>query len=387
MVVTIALVASGAMFFGFTKLTTAQSFHTGQNVSISDKKPVESTVFAAGTTVSINTEVFGDVFCAGQNVSITAPVHGDVICAGQTVTISGQVSGDVRLLGQTVTISAPVTGNATIGGQSFILDESGSIDGDASIGTSTATLNGAIGRDLLVGSEDISLNGTVGRNVTATVSTMDLGSAAKVSGDVTYTSSQNLSKNSSAIVAGTITQHEPTVSEQKGKAVLFGIQLAWFAYALITFIFTGFVLALLFPRLFKNVSDNAMPKPWSAMLVGFVAHLAVPVVLFIVFASIIGVPLALLICGAWLLLTAVSGLFAAFYLGRLVLSDSRQKNALVVMLVGTTLLAFAQLIPVFGILVLMVSVWIGTGMLLMAITKHTPNPTYALGETGKTKKK
>ncbi len=379
-----AVLVGGAAFFAWTRAVSAQSFHTGTNVNL-NTEPLNKTVFAAGQTVDIHSDVNGDIFCAGQTVSITGNVHGDVMCAGQNVTISGKVDGDVRLAGQTVIVSAEVTGNATVGGQSFTLESSGKIGGDLSVGASQTTLNGAVGRDIAAGGENVTIASTVGRNLTFGGNDLTLLSTAKVGGNVSYTSNNELQQSTGAVVLGTVTQHEPPKHEAKSKrAALFGFGIAWFLFVLLAFAFAALIASLLFPQLLRSVSEQAVKRPWQTLLVGFVSTIVAPVLLGIIAITIIGIPLAIVAGLAWTLILAVSGLFFAFYVGRLLTNSKEQ--AVLTMLLGVAALVIAYFVPILGFLVFLASTWFGTGMLVLELFRRTPKPVYETTPASKSKK-
>lgn len=362
---------------GLVRVASAYSIHSGDNVTLSQKSPIYDTVYMAGRTVDINNEVFGDVFCAGQNVTVSGTVHGDVICAGQTVNISGKVDGDVRLGAQTVTLSAQVGGNATIGGQSFIMDSSATIGGDLTTGATDATLNGKIGRDLVIGSGTVNINNEVGRNIKAQSETMRLLSGARVGGNIELVSKNDINKDPAAVVSGTISHTQPKQAAAKSKHfALFGFSVLWFLYWFGAMLLTAMVLVLITPRLFNSVTNRALPTPWKALLVGFVACMVMPIVIILIAASLIGLPLAFMLGLLWLVALLLSGPLFAYYLGRLVLR--RSTKPLLIMVTGSSLLIVLYFVPILGILAMLAALWIGTGMLLLELLRRTPKPAYTL---------
>lgn len=363
----------------WVKVTAAQSFKSGTNVTISQNEKVDQTVFAAGRTVDINAEVFGDVFCAGQTVNISGTVHGDVICAGQTVNVTGTVDGNVRLAGQTVTLGANVSGNATIGGQSFTLLSSGSVGGDLSLGSSDASLNGNVGRDLAVGGQNVTLASSVGRNIQGNVENLSLTSSAKVAGTLDYTSNNDASIASGAQVGGPVTRNIPQQEEKStpSAAAFLGFGIAWFLYWFVAMLITAMALALLFPRALQATTQQAVPTPWKALLVGFVASMVVPVALIVLALTVVGLPLALLLGLLWFLVLILSGPVFGYYIGRLVLRNSQQP--LLIMLVGASIVLALYFIPILGFFVLIAAGLFGTGMILLEASKRTPKPAYNLG--------
>jgi hypothetical protein len=147
----------------------------------------------------------------------------------------------------------------------------------------------------------------------------------------------------------------------------------------------------LFPRLFQNVTDQAARRPWIALLTGFVASFAVPIIIVLLAVTVIGIPLALFVGLLWLVAEFLSGPLFAYYLGRLILRRSRQP--VLIMLVGSILLTILYFIPFLGILAILAAVWFGTGMLLLEVFSRTPRPVYdtapvaATRETTKTKRR
>jgi cytoskeletal protein CcmA (bactofilin family) len=379
-----AFVLLGAVFLlSWTHIAGAQSFHTGTNIVLNKGGTIDSTVFAGGKTVDISAEVNGDIFCAGQTVTINATVHGDVICAAQTLTVNGHVDGDVRLLGQSVTIGATVAGNATVGGQSFTLEAAGSIHGDATVGSNSAMFNGNVGRDVVIGGQDVTISGAVGRNITADGTTLALSSTATVGGNLEYTSETALQQATGATVAGKIVHKTPTRTSHTKHGALLGFGFAWFIYWLLALGLTALVAALLFPRILQVVSNRALERPWHVLLVGFLANICAPFVMALIAATVIGIPLALTLGLFWLLVLLTSGLFFAFYIGRLVMR--RSQNAVRTALVGVAILLIAYFIPVLGCLAFLATLWMGSGMILTELFRRTPKPVYEL-ETAHTKK-
>ena len=372
----LAMVMIGILTFGWVQVVHAHSFRTGSNSSVGQAEKVDNTLFVAGQNVDINTEVFGDVFCAGQTITVTGTVHGDVICAGQTVTVTGKVDGDVRLAAQTVLLGAEVGGNATVGAQSFTMQSTTKIGGDMSLGATTAALNGSIGRDLAVGSSNLDLNGSIGRNIKGTVETMTLASSARVAGNIEYGSDKDLQKVQGAVVGGKVTRTELPKRGEPKRGAVFGFSILWFFYWLGALLFAAMALVLLFPRLFHAVTDRALPMPWKALLTGFLASISVPIVLFIVAFTVIGVPLMFMLGLLWLVVLLLSGPVFGYYLGRMMLRTS--PHPLLIMLAGGTLLIILYFIPILGFITMLAAVWIGSGMILLEIFNRTQKPVYRL---------
>jgi len=344
---------------GLVTVVHAQSFRSGNSVTVPAGTTVNNTLFVAGRTLNIDGNVNGDLFCAGENVTVSGRVNGDVVCAGQNLTVSGQVSGDVRLAGQNVTLGALVGGNATVGAQNFTQQSRSVISGDITVGGQDSTLNGKIGRDVAGGNNTLTIGGPVGRNITADVGHLRLESGARVAGNVTYTSANAANRSQGAEVTGKVTRHTPTQTHHGWSPY---IGWAFGLYLYIACILVALVLALLLPGLFERAVTITRGHLGTTFLVGLISSIVVPVVLALLMATILGIPLALLAGLLWVLAVLLAGPFAAYLLGRRLLGGSR--HAVLVMLVGAAILFLLYLLPFVGWLFWLVGTWFGLGVLL-----------------------
>jgi cytoskeletal protein CcmA (bactofilin family) len=360
---------------GLGALVNAHDFRSGDSVTITQAQKIDSTLFTSGRNIDIAGEVDGDIFCAGMTVSISATVKGDILCAAQTIRVSGTVEGDVRLAAQTVSLSGDVQGNASVGAQSFTLESSGKVGRDASIGASDVILNGTIGRDAALGAGNVTIANQVGGDVKASVTDLHLANGAKVGGDITYSAPNRLTREPGAEVTGNISY---TPQQKEAKQAYPGFNFGFLLYILLAFTLIALVLALLFPRLLHTVTEIGRTRPWLALLVGFTTSVVMPFFLLLLMISIIGIPLALLLGLAWLLIFLFSGPVSAYYLGRLILRNSRRP--ILIMLVGSVVLTLLYFVPILNFFVFLAAIWFGIGMILTTSFQRLPRPEYTLAE-------
>jgi cytoskeletal protein CcmA (bactofilin family) len=374
------LIAVGVLaaipIFGWVAVAHAQnssSFRSGNNTTVAADETVDSSLYAAGRTVDIAGTVKGDVYCAGQNVTISGHVTGDVLCAAQTVHISGMVDGDIRAAAQTLTLGAKVGHSVSLAGQSITTDATATIADDATIGGQDITLNGTIGRDLVAGSGNIVVNGQVGRNIQASVSQITLGNHAAVGGSLTYASNQKITRTPGSSVAGTVTQKAPPHNEHKKSGFSPWVFALWL---FISLLLLALALILLIPQIFERASDRALQHLGKTFLIGLVGSILIPILIGVLLATVIGIPLAILVLMLWLAIIIVAGPFASFLLGRKLL-QSRTKSAVIMMLVGSAILLAVYFIPFLGQIVVLVAFWFGHGMVLWQLG-HFFRPHYGL---------
>lgn len=342
----VALLLTIGIVFGATTTAYARMPGSDGNVRYAANETVDHTLFAAGRQITIDATVEGDVFCAGQHVTITGRVAGDIICAAQTIVVNGQVDGDVRLAAQNVTVSGRVEGNMSAAGQTVNLDLPGSVGQDVSVAGNDVTLNGEIGRDVSAAGANIYLNSKVGRNVEARSEQLSLGKLANVSGNVTYQSYKDASRDQAATVAGKVTRQDPPARDNGRQAA--GAAFGFNLFMVVALLVTSLILALLLPRFFWKVSDVADRSVGKTFLVGLLAAIVAPVVIVFLMFTLIGIPLGLLALLVWAVTLFMSGPVAAFSLGRVFFKDST--SAVMTMLAGSAVIAVLYLIPILNIL-------------------------------------
>lgn len=355
----------------FSGVTSAQSVKTGDSVTVPAGETVDSVLFTGGNTIDIAGTVNGDVYCGGQNVTISGTVHGDVFCAGQTVSISGKVDGSVRLAGQSITLSGTVQGSATIAAQTFVLEKDSMIGRDLLGGTQSATLGGTVVRDLAIGASTVTINGQIGRSVKGDIETLTVGSTGKIGGDVTYSSNNNPVVSTGGTISGTVVRTPLKQDTQSRSYAPLAFTFASVIYTFVTMLIVSLVIVLLFPDLLREASSKALSAPGRTALVGFAAIILVPALVFFLCISIIGFPLGILVLLAWFVVVLLSGPFAAFYLGQLILKTT--KNPATIMLLGATILLVLSFIPILGFFAVFAAYLFGVGIFLPVITNRLRN--------------
>lgn len=360
----------------FASMASAQTFRSGQTPTVASSEIINGSAFVTGSTIDVAGKINGDLYCAGQNVTISGEVDGDILCAAQTITVSGSVTGDVRLAAQTVAMSGKVNGSATIAAQTVTIEGQGNVNRDAVLFAQSLTVNGQVGRDITLASGNAVIDSTVGRNVNAQIENLTLGKNAIITGTVDYTSPNQLIKNTGAQVTGKINYTKQEVQQQQNYANE-GIGATLFGTLML--IVSALIFVLLFPGQLHRTTEasaTSVRQTFLALVVGFVASIIIPVAIVLLMITVLGIPFAFVVLTAWALAVALSGAFAAYYVGRIVWQ--KQTNAVLIMLAGVLILAIAFIIPILNFFVWLLVVWYGTGVILLQLRKHAVTPRYEM---------
>lgn len=301
--------------------------------------------FGAGQTVNVTGTVNGDLYVAGQTVHVTGTVNGDILGAAQTIEITGTVTGDVRAAGQSVDVEGRVGGSVTLSGEEVTIDSDATIGRDAVLAGSTVEIDGDVARDVTAAAGRLSLSGSIGR-------------------DLTYTSDHRLTRGDGATIGGQTEFHQSRSAQraQPTAGQRFGWWLLGTLYAMLALLAIVILSTLLAPRGVARTSSIARRRiGWSA-LAGLIAMVAIPVAVFAAAATVIGLPVAVLLAlGAFLL--SVAGLVvSAQLIGGLVL---RRGNPYLQALVGAPLLALGIAVPFLGVFVVIAAELVGVGAIVL----------------------
>ena len=353
-----ALSAAVLGLLGSTTPTMAWSqnlINGGDSVTIEQSAIKPGSVYVAGNNITINATVDGSLYCAGGHITVNGSVHGDINCAGQDITINGSVQGSVKLAGGTLSLGNKVGSDVSLFGQ-----------------TATVRSNATVAGDINAGVQNLTIDGTVTRSVVAGV--QSLNKNARVSGDLNYQSEDELKLDSNKI-GGAVHYHKPQPRHQVNP--LYTLALVFAAFAV-----TALILTLAAPRWVDRSAGIAKAKFGYVMLFGVLGVFTMPVLAVVLAFTVVGLPLALMMLLAWLLLLMLSGTFFAYFIGALILP--RVANILVRLFVGLVVAAALLVIPysigVFSVLVMLI---MGTGIILTTLLHNYQPPRYSQPRAGK----
>jgi cytoskeletal protein CcmA (bactofilin family) len=346
----------------FVGLASAQSFKAGDTIGVAANETVNSMLFAAGNNIDIAGTVNGDVYCAGQTLTISGTVNGDVFCAGQTVIISGKVNGSIRIAGQTVTIDNAVSGSATIGAQTLVIDKNATIGRDLLGGSADVTINGVVGRDIVAGAQDLNINGSVTGNIKGYITNLSIGSSGFIGGNIEYTSNNGPTVATGGKIVGKVSRTIPKKQSTSNYLAPAIFSFTGLIFGLIIWLVFAMVLVALFPRIFDEATQNAMKKPGTTTLIGVLGAILIPILVILLFVTVIGLPLAILTLLAWFAVMLLVTPFAGYMLGQIIMPKSRQPFGVTAL--GTSILVISYFIPIIGFITLLITYLFGMGMIL-----------------------
>ncbi len=305
--------------------TISHSYFSAGN-TVNNETTVDGILFTAGNTVSVDGKSEYS-FIAGNMVSVNEKVEKDLFVAGNQVTIGSkaELGRDVYAAAASLVIDSDIKGNAFLGGDSVTIN-SKKIDGDVSI--SASEINFA---------EGLTIKGTLSYNENANVKNLDKITAEKIE---------------------KITDIETT--SDKIRAVVFSIA---------SLIIVALVINWLFPKVYSyNEDRNTFKDIATAVGVGFLVLICVPLISIVLMVIVIGLPLGLIGLAVYLIALYLSGAFAAKLIGSLILNlfKSADSNTYLELAIGIIVFKLAGLIPVVGGYIIFIGLLYGLGYAFLA---------------------
>jgi cytoskeletal protein CcmA (bactofilin family) len=307
----------------------------------------------AGTTVD------HDLYAFGSTVDVAGTINGDLVAAGARITVDGSVTGDVLAAGSEVTI------------------------------------NGSVGGDVRAAAGQVTVVGTIGKDLATTTTSLDLGTAGRIGGDLLFAATEvQLDGNIAGGISGAASDYHRTGTVGGPESV--GLPVDQSAgertAALALDALRQFILVMLFglvflrfaPTRYRAIAERARRQPFvsaGAGVVVLLGYVAV-VIAVVVLAFLFGLAFGVLGFGGFVALDFIGGLltivsltfglvvFGAFVadaivgsaIGQLVsLGEGSRSADLIRLAVGAALVVVLTSFPDLGELVKLLVILIGLG--------------------------
>ena len=343
----------------FVALPFAALAAGNQVISVSKDQIIDGNFIRAGSSIEIDGNVKGDVIVAGNSITINGAVAGDVIAVGNLIRISGPVGGSIRVAGSTIEINGAVERNVWAAGNTVTIGPNASVGWDVLLGGATVEIEGPVSGGAWLGGAIITIDNKIGKNVDATLdrdSQLILGSSANVSGAVTYHALKDdqLVRRDGATVGGEVTRDVSGSTDMQSWKKTFGAFWAFMKlFIIFSSILVGVILVSVVPKLLLDVSGEMINAPARSLGWGIAAAILVPMVLFLLAITIIGLPITLIGSALYIILMYIAKIIAAFVAGLYILNalsaDKKFSGSLMwPLILGVILFAVLSIIPLLG---------------------------------------
>ncbi len=331
-------------------------------------KEVQGDYFAFGPHVEISGTVHGDVYAAGGEVLVDGVIDGDLIVAGAKVIVSGTVSQDARIAGAQVTIGGTIGRNLTVAGGDVQVMEPSHIRGNVLAGAGNVQLAGQVDGETRVGAGNVVVSSRIGGDLAAAAGAIRLTSKASVGRNFRYWSEQAPSIDEGATIRGTVSQRSvpEMLKAERLQEGLTGLRLTVRAVNFVSTLLLGLILARVYPVFSLAVGRTIGERPMASLGAGAAALVGVPLMILVCFATVLAIPLGLVLGALYVATLYLGRVFVMVWAGQWLLlrvSDSPSPGWSFV--TGLVLYSLLTFLPLAGGIVMLLTVLTGLGALLL----------------------
>lgn len=318
-------------------------------------------LYTAGGNVSVNSVITGDLVAAGGMVSVDGSVEDDAMVAGGTLYLNGSIGGNARVAGGNVTVASPIAGDLVIAGGNVTLSEKASIGGDLVIGGGNVIVNAPVRGSVRASGGNITINSRVEREVKVTATQkMTFGPRAEVLGAVSYRAPREAVIDQAArLSAVEFNQLEKRDFGRHFAAIL----TIGFLIKLLAWIIAGLLLMKIRKQAVHAIVESVEKTPWRNLGYGLVSFIIIPIVLLLVFVTVVGYYAGIIASLWYVLMLVVANLVSSIVAGALILRwlnrPGESAPAWQVVVIGVVALSVVKFIPILG--------WIVCGILLLMV--------------------
>jgi len=371
----VLLLSPFIFFFAVQNASADTNTKTNQTVVLAKDQIVNSDYLIKGNAVDILGTVNGDVYVAGGTVSVEGTINGDLLVIGGNINVKGSIAGNARIIGGDIIITGSIGKNLSVLGGSSNFTETAKVGGSMAGAGGAFTFYGPIGKDIRIAGGQVTLRNVIGGNVFAYVGQLTVSPNADIAGDVTYWSNQKAEVAPGAAIKGKITQNvlpkntTPRIESTKFTSIIPAIVTFVIFGKIISFL-ASFIIGILFIRLFpictQKIVNSIKTGFWKNVGIGLLTAIVTPIVIFLLFCTIIGIPLAVFGGILYVFSLYVAHIVAALVIGKWAIKYISKKDHINwSLLVGLVIYGILSIIPVLGWLFSIVFVGAGLGAILI----------------------
>ncbi len=341
----------------------------GEDLDYSSDKIFHGNTFIAGSNINFEAVVEGDLFIIGSEVDLDgAKILGDLYIGAGYVTLKDIEVEDVRLGSGDLSIQgSKISGDLMVGSGQVTIDKNTKISGSIYVGTGVFNLEGIVEENLRIGAGRVVIDAQIGGEVKVNADSLNIKKNSQINGKVIYRYSKEGEKAKIAQEAellGGFSQKQKTVATKSQN--FWSINLSSFFFSLIMYLVLGLLIVLLAPRCVRKAANILQTKPWSTLGWGVLGLFVLPIILFIIFATIIGISIFLIGFGVYFLLIYLAKIFVGIWLGiKLLKSEKKNHVPIWEMTLGVIILSILGVIPIIGSWITFLILLFGIGMILL----------------------
>ena len=348
---------------GLSEPAAAQT-SVGRDVTVTGEQSKQQ--FVAGDRVHISASVTDDIFAAAREITIEGARAQAVFLAGGTIRVKDSTVRDMVAAAHDIEIMGTIEDDALIavcpicpwGSGRLLLGPQARIGDDARLLAGTLEIQGTVGGDLRAIARRIVISGTVDGKADLRAKEIVIASGARLAGELVARSPRKPEIAAGATIAGPVREIETEVNIPDPKDL--PRVIGWVAAAAAVILVLGVLLLgvlgqLAAPVPLSRAAARMRTELWGCIGRGLAWALILPALGALLFASVIGIPAAVILMATFAVLCALAFVTSAYAIGLWLRSrraaaapEPRTGGRIGWTLVGILVLFIALVVPFVG---------------------------------------
>lgn len=328
-------------------------------------KEVDHFTSKIDNSVVIEETYNASVAAAGENVHFDGNVKGVSFGASNKLEFSGE-SDYAALAGNVIEVNGKVINDIVIAGNLVTIEKDAMVGRDAIIAASDIEISGTFERNLSIyGSKVTFKNANIKGNVKLYASQIDVEKDTTIVGTLSYPEDSIYKADKDAKIGKT--EKTAAIKQNDDENFFSTVSAKIWSFLCLALIFA--VMTLLFPALFTKLHNKyeqiEVGEVVEVFTKGLVALILVPIIIILLFCTLIGIPLAIILLLFYGIAIYLSTIFVAYVLGYKIWQKVFDKdiNMLGLGLIGLFILLLCSLIPGVRTLVSILTTILGMGII------------------------
>lgn len=320
------LAALAALFLSLPALAT--EFKAAEAFTLPAGRIQTNELWMQARTITFAGEALDDCFLLAdhmnQGVTTNPPTlqlpgrfKTDLWAAGETVELTGSVASHARLAAiKTLLVAGPVGGNLMALAPTITIATNSLVHGTTLLAGQDVIINGELTGDTRVFGTTVTLAGNFGGNLSITATEINVMPGTRIAGNLSYHMDHDLVLDSRVTLGGRMIKTDLVQPEPSGNTTAsLMLQLGLLCGAILT----GMLFVSLMPGIVALSVHKLADSPWRCILYGFVTLALVPMTIFFLVFTLVGIPLCIVLAMGYLILVYIAKIVVGLYAGHLLI--------------------------------------------------------------------
>lgn len=335
--------------------TLAAGVRVASDVSTTATDTFTDNQYFIGGRVVADGTMQQDVLLLGGRTTLSGTVEGDaLIFGGESTVLSGIVKGDARIFSGDVLLTGTVTGDVVVVGGTVRIAPEAIVQGELLLVGGSTTIDAALHKHARIVAGAVMLGGEVKNSANVTTQDFTITSTARVPGTIVYFAPQEAEQQPGAEVTGSVSFNRIDSIQESGiieQAVVNFLNF-WIVLRFVTTLLLTFLLVYIFRVFSQRATEYVLKSFGRSVLTGLLALLAVPIISVVLFASLILMPVSVLLMLVYVFVAVLASAVASIAVGALINRAFGKQHVLEVSFktaaLGVVLLTVVQFVPLVG---------------------------------------